>query len=194
MTRNKVFQLSLWCGVGLVSLMVVIPLGIGVVMALRHGETALVLLYVVLILAPVAFLIGIRIHHGKQPLTIQPDTLETFVGRRALYIEGGKIVVVRVERANATKTGMYAVVAFDASIPLICHYRRIRLANEDRVEFWTDVCPFGERWDLAEGLPFFDFGDDHWCAASVGFRLLFSEDAIARFARKDLAWIDEYCE
>ena len=124
--------------------------------------------------------------------TAKARSLQDYVGRRALYLEGGKIVVVRVEAAETSLIGMTAVVAFDRSVPVACQIRRVRYAGEELVESWGNDCPFGDRWSVAERWPFFELGQDRWGASQNGFRLLFSEDAIGRFARHDLSWIDEY--
>jgi hypothetical protein len=122
------------------------------------------------------------------------QSLQGFIGRRALYMEGGKIVVVRVEEAKISDTGMSAVVAFDESVPLSCAIRRFRVANEELVKSWGQSCPVGLRWEIAEQWPFLECQQDRWGASQVGFRLLFAEEAINRFERRDMSWIDEYYE
>ena len=125
-------------------------------------------------------------HSGKA------SRLQRFVGRRALYLEGGTIVVVRIESAVASPVGMTAIVTLDRAVSATCQIRRVRQEGEDLVETWGEDCPFGEQWSIGEGWPFLEVGEDRWGASQVGFRLLFSEDAISRFVRHDISWIDEY--
>jgi len=114
-----------------------------------------------------------------------PAMVPGFLNRRGLYIEDGTACIVRVTHIAPGETGVQAHLT---SIPT---QGLTATLKGTEIEYHENESPFGAEWDIFKEWGSFYFDEHCWDASRhMGWRLLFDEDLIERFLRKDESWLD----
>jgi hypothetical protein len=115
------------------------------------------------------------------------EELQPYVGRLCVYIEGGRFSVARITEVSASDEGMQAVLEAVPEQRLVCHY------HESPPRFVEQPHPIGDRWEITKRWDWFYPDEYVWDgSAYLGFRIVFAPDALERFLRQDLTWVEEY--
>lgn len=129
----------------------------------------------------------------RQPGAIMK--VSEYRGRQAVFVESGDACLATVSEAEFSTEWFKAT--FVASHPPApsCELKLSQMEGEDPVKSWSEVPPFGERWDVCVRPGEFFAGPEHWQASFLsggGFRVFFQPDYVERFIRRDVSWLDEF--
>jgi hypothetical protein len=125
---------------------------------------------------------------------IMPHSLESYVGRSAVFIESSEACLVTVEKVECDAERVRADFKL---VPhsFRCRLRFIRTLDDDPIEAVLQEPPSGESWNVMVRNKEFFLENDHWQASFLwggGFRVFFQPSFVSRFLDGDVRWLDEY--
>jgi hypothetical protein len=131
----------------------------------------------------------------SQSLSKQGMDINAYVGKRAIFVESGRMCMATIADVHYSSEGLTAIFEAEHSPCLSCELRVIRTDNEDAVKVWLESAVFGVRWDIFVSSKEFFYEADYWQASFLfggGFRVFFNPVFINRFIGRDVTWLEEF--